>query len=226
MDLSSGEHPFSSRPSSHLQEKQLGTLATIRTSSCTAVTENSSSRTQSWNAKGKNKLPASSFPQPRLQFRLWTNKNPGYIIKILDSCEEFYFSVAVLHKEVRGQGQLQRSSHGVGRDSVWCSKTLQMLGNTSAAATAGQPGGRTLQGNSSSTTDSPTLHQQELHCNLTNNIFSFITLNLICFCFWFHVFLPNCLLSPVLCHLCYCWICTTKLNQKREEDIWLYSIYR
>lgn len=210
MDLSSGERLFSSRPSSHLES--YGCCSWVLWPQSGPV------RAHWWP-----KTHLAGYRAERLQVRLWANKNPGYIIGLLDPCKEFLFSVAVLHKEVRGQGQLQSSSHGAGFSVLLKDATAGwMLGNTYADAAAGQPGGRTLQGNSSSSTDSRIFYQQELHCSLTKDIFSFITLHLICYCIWFCSFPPNCLLSPVLCHLCYCWICTTKLNQKREEDIWIY----
>lgn len=94
-------------------------LATIRNGTCTVVTRNSSSWT--WN-----KPRASIFSQPEPQFWLRAykklKKNPEYLIPVRNFS---LFTVALLHKEVKGQGQLQSSSHRAGRDSACCSKTLR-----------------------------------------------------------------------------------------------------
>lgn len=86
-----------------LREKQLGTLVTIRTSTCTVVTKSSSSWTQSYR-KGTQLSP---------RFRLRASNNPGYIIVILDPCEEF--SLFCRCPPQGGQGQLHCSSHRADR---------------------------------------------------------------------------------------------------------------
>lgn len=127
-----------------------------------------------------------------------------------------FLSVAVLRREVRGQGQLQ-SRFSV---SLKDSSAERILSDTLLP-----PQGNQEEGLCRETLPPVLTFQHSINnicCSLTKD--GFITPYLICYCIWFCP--SNCLLSPVLCHfLCYCWICTTKLNQKREEDIWIY-IYR
>lgn len=141
------------------------------------------------NATGKEryKPPASSSPQPRLWFRLWANTNPGYIIAILDPCKEFLFSVCCPPQRGQGSGTAYRAA---AVELVWIQCVAQRhysrvdarqhVGFSHCRATRRRDfaGKLFLQYWLSNT-------KQELHYSPTKDIFSFITLHLICHCIWF-----------------------------------------
>lgn len=113
-------------------------------------------------------------------------------MRYLIPVRNFLFSVAAFHREVRGQGQLQSSSHGAGMDSMCCSKTLQQ------GVVAWQHAGcrhclttRRKDYCRETLPPVPTLHHQELHCSLTKDTLSFITLHLICYCIFLSLQLPT-----------------------------------
>lgn len=149
------------------------------------MTKTSSSWYKAEKLWERNKPPASSFPQPRLRFRLWAGKNPGNTI-----LDPFLFSVAST-RGIRGQGQLQSSSsHGAGRKSVCYSKTLQQ--SILATHTVGCCHCRATRRKDFAgklfSTDCPT--QRGPHCSLLKDISNFTTLHLICYCIWLHYFPP------------------------------------
>lgn len=126
---------------------------------------------------------------------------------------------------VRGQGQSRSRSQKLGallKDLFF--PAVRMFGNSPAAATAGQPGGRTFAGK-------PLLHHRLLSTGspaVHDDAFITMTRHLICNHIWFPVFpkLPPApdpktrLPSPQCCATCVtAEFCTTKLNQKREMDI-------